>query len=144
MKQSFSPYINFDGNCREALEFYAKVFGSEASDIMTYGQMPPDPSFPIPEKDKEHVMHSTMPIFGCNIMFCDVPSDMPLTKGDNINPTLSSDDKAEIQRVFAALADGGEVLMPLENTFWSELYGMVQDKYGIIWQLSHAGVEMFG
>jgi PhnB protein len=75
-------------------------------------------------------------------MFCDIPSDMPLTKGDNISPTLSTDDKDEIHRVFEEFADDGEVLMPLEKTFWSELYGMVQDKYGVIWQLSLDGNNM--
>jgi PhnB protein len=142
MKQSFSLYMSFGGNCREALEFYAKVFQSEIGGVMTYGQMPPAPAYPVSEADKEHILHSTMPIFGCDVMFCDVPSDMPLTKGDNLSPTLMTDSKEELERVFTALAEGGEVLMALEKTFWSELYGMVQDKYGIIWQLSHDGGEM--
>jgi PhnB protein len=111
---------------------------------MTYGQMPSDPNYAIADEDKEHVMYSVIPIFGCNIMFCDVPSDMPLTRGDNINPTLGSDDKEEIRRIFFELSEGGEILMSLEKTFWSELYGMVQDKFGIIWQLSYDDGEMAG
>lgn len=142
MAKTFSMFINFDGDCREALEFYAKVFQSEAQNIMTYGQMPPDPNFPVPDADKENVVYSSIPIFGCDVMFCDVPSDMPLTKGDNISPTLGTDDKEEIQRIFAELSESGEVMMPLDKTFWSELYGMVQDKYGVIWQLSHDSGEM--
>ncbi len=136
MSKQFSLFINFDGNCREALAFYAKVFQSEVQVLMTYGQMPPDPNYTVSDADKEYVMYSSVPIFGCNVMFCDVPSDMPLTKGDNISPTLSTDDKEEIRCIFDELSQGGEVLMPLEKTFWSELYGMVQDKYGVIWQLS--------
>ncbi len=142
MGKSFSVFINFDGNCREALEFYAKVFQSEVQNIMTYGQMPPDPNFPIPDADKENIVYSSVPIFGCNVIFCDVPSNMPLTKGDNISPTLGTDDKEEIRRIFAELSEGGEVLMPLDKTFWSEFYGMLQDKYGVIWQLSHDSGEM--
>lgn len=142
MSKNFSLFINFDGNCREALDFYARVFQSEVQDLMTYGQMPPDPDYLVSDADKEHVMYSQIPIFGCNVMFCDVPSDMPLTKGDNISPTLGTDDKDEIRRIFAELTQGGEVLMALDKTFWSELYGMVQDKYGVIWQLSHSGSEM--
>ncbi len=137
MSKNFSLFINFDGNCREATQFYAKVFESEVQCLMTYGEMPPDPNYPLSDADKEHVMYSCVPIFGCNVMFCDVPSNMPLTKGDNISPTLGTDDQDEIRRLFALLSEGGEVLMPLEKTFWSELYGMVQDKYGVIWQFSH-------
>ncbi len=138
MSKTFSLFINFDGNCREAVDFYAQVFRSEVQGLMTYGQMPPDPEYPVADEDREHVLYSNIPIFGCNIMFCDVPSSMPLTKGDNISPTLGTDDREEILRIFAQLAHGGEVLMDLDKTFWSELYGMVQDKYGIIWQLSYA------
>lgn len=142
MSRNFSLFINFDGNCREAITFYAKVFKTEAQGLMTYGQMPSDPDFPVSDEDRDHVVYSVLPIFGSNIMFCDVPSNMPLTKGDNISPTLGTDDKEEIRRIFAELSNGGEVLMPLDKTFWSELYGMVQDRYGVIWQLSHDNGEM--
>lgn len=144
MSKTFSLFINFDGNCREALEFYANIFQSAVQDLMTYAQMPPDPAYQLAEADKDHVAYSSLPIFGCNVMFCDIPADMPLTKGDNISPTLGCDDPDEIRRVFTALSAGGEVLMPLEKTFWSDLYGMVQDKYGIIWQLSQDSEEMAG
>ncbi len=137
MSKSFSLFINFDGNCREAVEFYAKVFQSEVQGLMTYGEMPPDPLYPVSDADKELVVYSTVPIFGCNVMFCDVPSSMPLSKGDNLSPTLGTDDMEEIRRIFSELSQGGEVLMELNKAFWSELYGMVQDKYGVIWQLSH-------
>lgn len=139
MSKSFSLFINFDGNCREAIEFYAKVFKSEVKGLMTYSQMPPDPNYPVPDADKDNVAYCSVPIFGCEVMFCDVPSSMPLTKGDNISPTLGTDDQAEIRRIFDELSQGGEVLMALEKTFWSDLYGMVQDKYGVIWQLSQEG-----
>ncbi len=142
MSKNFSLFINFDGNCREAIAFYTSVFESEVQDLMTYGEMPPDPNFPLSDEDKEHVMYSCVPIFGCNVMFCDVPANMPLTKGDHISPTLGTDDKDEIRRLFALLSEGGEVLMDLDKTFWSELYGMVQDKYGVIWQLSHYSDDM--
>ncbi len=142
MSKSFSLFINFDGNCREAVEFYAKVFQSEVKELMTYGEMPHDPLYPVADADKEHILYSAVPIFGCNIMFCDVPSNMPLSKGDNLSPTLGTDDMQEIRRIFSELSQGGEVLMELNKTFWSGLYGMVQDKYGVIWQLSHDGDTM--
>jgi PhnB protein len=134
---SFDLFISFDGECRTAVEFYATVFNSEVIGLMTYGQSPPSPDYIIPEEDKERVMYSCVPIFGCNVMFCDIPSGRPLTKGDNICPTLGTKDAEEIKHLFSALKEGGEVEMELQETFWSDLYGMVTDKYGITWQLSH-------
>jgi len=142
MSKTFSLYIQFDGNCREAVEFYAKVFESEVQDLMTYGEMPSDPNNPVSDADKENILNSVIPIFGCNVIFCDVPSEMPLTKGDNISPNLRTDDTEEIRRVFAELSQGGEVFIGLGKAFGSELYGMVQDKYGVIWQLSHDGGKL--
>jgi PhnB protein len=124
------------GNCREAMNFYTEVFGSETKDVMTYSQMPPDPSFPLQEADQDKIMYACVPIFGCNVMFCDIPTGVSLTVGDNISPTLGTDDPEEIRRVFAALSIGGKIQMPLAQTFWSGLFGMVQDKFGIIWLLS--------
>lgn len=141
MNKTFSIFINFDGNCSTAVRFYAEVFRSEVLDMMTYAQMPPDPAYPVAKVDKDRVAYCSVPIFGNHVMFSDFPSNMPLTKGDNISPTLGSDDADEIRRVFTALSEGGEVLMPLEKTFWSKLYGSVRDKYGVIWQLSHDEAE---
>lgn len=134
---SFDVFFNFDGNCREAAEFYAKVFKSEVKQLMTYGQMPPDPDYAVPEADREKVMYCCVPIYGCNAMLCDFPLGTPLIVGNNINPTLGTNDMAEIRRVFAELGEGGEVGMELQKTFWSDLYGIVTDKFGITWQLSH-------
>lgn len=134
---SFDLFINFDGECREAVDFYAKVFGAEILQIMTYADMPPNPEFPLTEADKKRVMYACVPIFGCNVMFCDNPAGMPLIKGNNLSPTLSTKDMEEVKRLFHALSDGGEVGMELQKTFWSDLYGMVTDKFGIIWQISH-------
>jgi PhnB protein len=68
-------------------------------------------------------------------MFMDMPSDSPLTVGDNINPTVSVDSKNEVTRLFNELKEGGEVLMDLGHTFFCEWYGMVKDKFGVIWHL---------
>jgi PhnB protein len=138
---TFSIFINFNGECREAAAFYAKVFKSEVQDVMTYGEMPPDPSFPISEGDKDRVMYCCVPIFGCNVMFCDNPSDTPGVKGDTITPTLGTADLDEIRRLYRELQVGGQVEMELGPTFWADLFGTVTDKYGITWQLSAEGKE---
>ena len=128
-------FFNFDGNCREAVEFYAKVFKSEVKNLMTFGQAPPDPNFPLQEADRDKLMYADVKIGGITVMFMDMPSGFPLVEGNNINPTISMDSKEEVERIFNELKDGGEVSMELQQTFFSELYGMVKDKFGIIWQI---------
>ena len=128
-------FVNFDGNCRQAVEFYAKAFKSEVSNLMTYGQAPPDPNYPVPEADKDRVCYAGVRIGGATVMFCDMPAGSEVVIGNNINPTVSMDDKDEVKRVFDELKDGGEVVMELGQTFFSELYGIVKDKFGVIWQI---------
>ena len=128
-------FFNFDGNCREAVEFYAKVFKSEVKNLMTFGQAPPDPNFPLQEADRDKLMYADVKIGGITVMFMDMPLGFSLVEGNNINPTISMDSKEEVKRIFNELKEGGEVSMELQQTFFSELYGMVKDKFGIIWQI---------
>ena len=144
-KTSMDVFLVFDGNCREAIEFYATVFKQEMpKQIMTYGEAPEEPSDPNPETDgsplvnenRDRIIYASMPLFGQNVMFCDCPTGQEHIKGNNISLTLGLSDEAEMKRIFEALANGGEVYMPLSKTFFSELFGMVCDKFSIIWQLS--------
>ena len=128
-------FLNFDGNCREAGAFYAEVFRSEVKHLMTYGEAPPDPNYPVAEADRDKVMYADITIGGVYVMLMDMPSGAPLLAGNNVNPTLSIEDAAEVARVFDGLSEGGQVHMELQKTFFSECYGMVQDKYGVVWQL---------
>jgi len=129
-------YINFNGNCREAVEFYAEVFETEAPKIMLFGDMPPDDAFPLTEETKKLVMHTEIKVKGSNIMFSDVPADMPFIAGNNISLVLRSSDMEEIKAIFNQLMADGNVMMELQETFWSKCYGFVIDKFGIGWQLS--------
>ena len=128
-------FINFDGNCREAVEFYAKVFKSKVGNLMTYGDAPPDPKHPVSDANKNRVIYASVPIGSLVVMFCDVPAGSDFSMGENINPTLSVDDKDEVTRIFNELKEGGEVRMALQRTFFSEWYGIVKDKFGVIWQI---------
>ena len=127
-------YFSFNGNCREAMELYAHIFGVKMPEkIMTYGQNPGGSS----EQDKDRILYACMPMFGMNVMFCDCSAAMTdYTVGNNIMLTLGIADNEEIKRIFRDLSEGGEVYMPLEKTFFSELFGMVCDQFGVIWQLS--------
>jgi PhnB protein len=128
-------FLYFDGNCREAVEFYAKVFQSEVQELTTYGEMPPDPNMPVSEADRNRVMYAGVPFGNITFMFCDMPSAEDYITGTNINPVLGTDSKDDVLRIFNDLKDGGEVYMEPGKTFFSDFYCMVQDKYGIIWQL---------
>jgi len=128
-------FINFDGNCRQAVNFYAKVFKSEAQELMTFGEAPADPNFPVAEADKNKICYAGIPLCNMTLMFMDMPSGAPLMRGNNISPTITLQCKDEVTRTFNELKEGGEVHMELQPTFFSELYGMVQDKFGVIWQI---------
>ena len=132
------PYINFHGNCRQALEFYQEVFETEKAELMTFGQMPPDPDFPVTEETKDLVAHATLKINDGIIMFSDMPADIPFTAGNNISVMVSGtgiDDK--LTQYFNRIKDdGGKVEMELAETFWTKLFGSITDKFGITWHFN--------
>jgi len=142
----FEMFINFNGNCREAVEFYARVFKSEVKNLMTYAQMPHDPkctctgscTCTVSESDKNKIMYAGIPVGNMTLMFMDMPSNEPFICGNNISPTISTDDIAEVKRLFNGLKEGGKAEMDLQKTFYSELYGMVTDKFGVTWQVLHS------
>jgi PhnB protein len=140
---SVDIYMNFNGNCREAVEYYAEVFGTEKPEIMTFGEAPPNPDYQLPEEAKDLVMHTRLNISGSNVMFSDVFPGQPFVAGNNISLAFVSDNQDEINSAFSNLSDGGTVRMELQETFWSKSYGSLKDKFGIEWQFSHEdGREM--
>ena len=133
-------FINFDGNCLEALKFYEGVFETEIMNLMCYRDAPAADGYEVSEKDKDRVMYAGLPIGGMLVMFSDAPDNGEFVRGNNVCPTLGLDDEVEITNVYNRLKEGGEVYMELQKTFFSELFAMVEDKFGIIWQLTlHAG-----
>lgn len=135
-------YLNFNGNCREAAEFYAEVFKTEKPQIMTFGEAPQHPDFTLPEEAKDLVMHTRLNINGSNVMFSDTFPGSPFTLGNNISLAFVSKNEEEIRSTFEALKEGGTVAMELQETFWSKCYGSLKDKFGIEWQFSHEGEEL--
>lgn len=135
-------YMNFNGNCRKVVEFYAHVFETEKPEIMTFGDAPPNPEYSLPEEAKDLVMHTRLDISGSNVMFSDVFPGSPYVQGNNISLAVVSQDIDEIKSVFAKLKEGGTVGMDLQETFWSKCYGSITDKFGIEWQLSHEDGEI--
>jgi PhnB protein len=135
-------YLNFNGNCREVVEYYAQVFGTEKPQIMTFGEIPPDPDYPLPEEVKNLVMHTRLNINGSNVMFSDVFPGMPFVVGNNISLAIVSKNMDEIKSFFNKLKEGGTVGMDLQETFWSKCYGNLTDKFGIEWQFNYDSGEI--
>ncbi len=140
-----NPYLNFAGNCRQAVEYYAEVFHTEKPQIMTFGEMPPAPdqNFTLPEEAKNLVLHARLVISGTPVMFSDVFPGMEFHVGNNVSLAVASTNRDEILSAFNKLKEGGTVHMDLQETFWSKLYGNVRDKFGTEWQLSLDSGETF-
>jgi PhnB protein len=141
---SVNPYLNFAGNCREAVQFYAKVFHTEQPKFMTFGEMPGDPNFPMTDEAKNRILHADLVISGTHVMFSDTPPGMPVVPGSNISLTMVSTSRDEITNAWNGLKEGAKVTMDLQQTFWSKMYGMLTDKYGVGWMFSLDSGETFG
>lgn len=130
------PYLFFGGQCEEALEFYRTALGAEVQMLMRYRESPePHPSLPSCFGDK--VMHASVRIGETTVMASDGMCDgKPNFEGFSLSVVVP--DEAEAARVFAALAEGGLVTMPLEKTFWSPKFGMLSDRFGVGWMVSVA------
>ncbi|PIC70652.1 hypothetical protein CSV77_06950 [Sporosarcina sp. P16b] len=129
-------YLTFNGNCREAVEFYADVFETEKPNFMTFGEKSPNPEYPLPEEAKNLIMHTRLAIEGSTVMFSDTFPGSPFTVGNNISLAYQCVEAEKLQMVYEKLKKEGTVGMELQETFWSKLYGQVTDKFDVIWQLS--------
>jgi PhnB protein len=131
-------YLNFDGRCEEALEFYRKAIGAEVTALMRF-QDSPEPCAPdmVPPDTENKVMHSTFRVGDTVVMASDCHcKGQP--KFDGFSLALSPSTTADAERLFAALAEGGQVQMPLAKTFWSPSFGVVSDRFGVSWMISVA------
>ncbi|WP_040206266.1 VOC family protein [Neobacillus jeddahensis] len=136
MSISLNPYLFFDGNAKEAVYFYEKALGGKVMGIMTYGDMPADPNHPLTDDMKNRVMHAHLKVGDADIMFSDTYEGMPYQPGDSIQMAIHPKEEARAREIFAALEDGGQVIVPLHKTDWSPLYGQVKDKFGVNFQVN--------
>lgn len=125
------PYIAFGGNCEEAINFYKDALGAEVIFSQKVGDSPMK-GMGAPD---DAIMHCTFKIGDSHIMACDNMSG-PLNVGNNISLAIGTDDVEGAEKMFAAISDGGTVLMPMQETFWAERFGMVTDKFGINWMFN--------
>jgi PhnB protein len=129
------PYLFFDGRCEEAIEFYKKALGARVEFMMRNSESPePPPEGMLPPGSENKVMHASLHIGGALVMMSD---GMCNGEGSFKGFSLSLDcpDHDIAREAFAALADGGEITMPLGKTFWAPLFGMVTDRFGVGWMV---------
>jgi len=130
------PYLFFNGRCEEAVEFYKKALGAKVAVLMRFKDSP-EPHAPdmLPPGSENKVMHVSFRVGDTTVMasdgFCKGQTEF---QGLSLSLTVSNE--AEADRVFAALADGGQVQMPLNKTFWSPRFGMVTDRFGLGWMVT--------
>ncbi|WP_219839180.1 VOC family protein [Paenibacillus sp. R14(2021)] len=139
MSISLNPYLIFAGNTREAVHFYEKALGGKVIGIMAFGDMPADPNYPMTDEMKNRVMHAHLKVGDSELMFSDTFDGMPHTPGDTVQIAIHPKEEARAREIFAALEDGGQIVMPLQKTDWSPLYGIVKDKFGVTFQVNVPG-----
>jgi PhnB protein len=135
-KRVIEPYLFFNGSCEQAVEFYRKALGAEVEMIMRYKESPepPQPGM-VPPGFENKIMHSSFRIGQTTVMASDgCSAEKAIFQGFFLSLSVHSETEAD--SAFAALADGGQVRMPLTKTFWSPRFGMVVDRFGIGWIIS--------
>ncbi len=127
-------YLFFDGRCEEALAFYRNALGAEVTMLMRYKDSPEPPGCPLPPGAENKIMHSEFRIGETTVMASDGRCEgQPNFQGFSL--ALTVPDEAEADRFFTALSDGGQVHMPPAKTFFSPRFGMVVDRFGVLWMV---------
>ncbi len=136
---SINPYLTFKGNCEEAFNHYKSVFGGEFTYIGRFGEMPPQEGKTMPAEDANKIMHVSLPIGSNQLMGSDTGGEWAAHTviGNNYSISVSADSKEDADRIFKGLAEGGNITMPLADTFWGDYFGMCTDRFGINWMMSY-------
>ncbi len=133
MASRLNPYISFDGNARQAMEFYKDVLGGTLT-LSTFGEFGAQDS---PAADK--IMHAMLETDrGFTLMGADTPPEMEHNPGNNLAVSLSGDDADELRGYWDKLSDGGAVSVPLEKQMWGDEFGMCVDRFGVAWMVNIA------
>ena len=134
MKQVIA-FLNFDGNCREAMEFYRKCFEADLF-LLPYSEAPGDLHW-VTEETKDRVLHSTLTRGSTTIlMAADTLPGAPFQQGNGFSVMLRCESLQEIDTLFTALGENGKITVPLQDTFWAPRFGMLTDRFGINWMFN--------
>jgi PhnB protein len=131
-----NPYLVLNGDGQEAVKLYENALDAKVVSVVTFGEMPANPEFPIPEEAKNRVMHAHLKISNTDLMISDTFPGQQKETGSQVTVAISVDNVEKSKEVFEKLQEGGQVIMPLQETFWSPSYGQLTDKFGITWQVT--------
>lgn len=134
---SIIAYLNFNGNCREAMEYYRDVLKGKNLSSMTLGDMPSDAGIEINDENRGLIMHGYLEVFDTSIMFSDTLPHMELIRGNNIHLSITLNDLDELKSVFEKMRIDGKVVVELGETSWTRAYGYIIDKFGIGWMFNY-------
>lgn len=142
MTLRLSPYLMMNGNAKEAIQFYEKTLDAKVLFSQTFGEMPENPDFPLPDEAKGLVSHAMLKVGEADLMFSDNFPGQQSQSGNQITICITSNSSEKSTQIFEALKeDGGEVKMPLQETFFSPAYGIVTDKFGVTFQIFTEGKQ---
>ncbi|NYF78583.1 VOC family protein [Granulicella arctica] len=127
-------YLNFGGNCKEAFEFYEKHLGGKITFMMTHDQNPDVKD--VPPEIKGKILHANMQIGETQLMASDVPDKFEPMRSAYLS--LMVDSTAEAERIYVLLAEGGQIFMPMAETFFAFRFGMLRDRFGTSWMVLHS------
>lgn len=135
---TINPYINFNGNAKEAFTFYKSVFGGELGSIVRFKDLA-GPDFPVAESEENKIMRITLPIGDNTLIANDVPEILgQVNENENRSKiAVTTDSREEAEKIFTGLSAGGTVEMPMDNSPWGTYFGMFRDKYGIEWTVEY-------
>lgn len=136
-----TPYLMMDGNAKEAIEFYKEALHATVLFCQTFGEMPENPEFSLPEAAKNRISHAMLKVGESDLMFSDLFPGQQHETGSQVTICISTADKDQAKQMYEALQQGGRVIMPLQETFFSPSYGIVTDKFGITFQIITEGKE---
>ncbi|PGZ97150.1 hypothetical protein COE51_15325 [Bacillus pseudomycoides] len=136
-----NPYLVTNGNGQEAVKFYENALDAKVEMLQTFGEMPENPEYPLPAEAKDRVLHAHLKIGDTDLMISDTFPGQPDEVGSQVTIAIHIQGEEKAKEVFAKLQDGGQVVMPLQETFWSPLYGQLKDKFGVQWQVSTAACQ---
>jgi PhnB protein len=131
--KNVNPYLNFNGTAEKAIKLYEGALGAKVEHVSRFGDTP---GMDIPPSEKNRVMHALLRIGDTAVMLSDTMPNMPPPAGNNVHVSLNCDDVADMTQRFDALAAGGKVTMPLQDTFWGAKFGMLTDAFGINWMFN--------
>ncbi len=135
---TLNPYLSFNGTCEAAFTLYKSVFGGSFDGICRYGDLSSE--YPVPESEKNKVVHMSLRVGNVTLMGAD-SSDafgQKTVTGDNVAVSINVGSADEAKRVYNALSQGGKVIMPLEKTFWADLYALFVDPFGVSWMVNYS------